>query len=144
MRQLALGVVTLLCLGGCEKKPAAAPAPVTQKLGQPPARAEVEFSGDWKSNGLAAARTEFVAQAEPCLPVPEKPTTLGTQKLEKEGPVFAEFFILQGTKGHACLYSWDEHGKVVAAASYAKNPLTFEGSGEIEIGPMVLSLSKVE
>jgi hypothetical protein len=144
MRQMALGVVSLLCLGGCEKKPDAPPTKVVQKLGQPPKVAEVEFSGDWKSNGLAAARTEFVAQAEPCLPVPEKPTTLGTQKLEKEGPVFAEFFIPQGTKGYACLYSRDETGKVVAAASYPKNPLTFEGAGEIEIGPMVLSLSKVE
>jgi hypothetical protein len=142
---IALGVL----VGGCQKKSdelkaALPPSPKLAKLPEPSHNAEVEISGDWKNGGLPSASVELVAQKEPCLPVPANPTRLGTQKLSAEGTLFAEFYIPQGTAGAICLYAKDASGAVVAAASYEKNPVTFEGTGEVEIGPLHLVLAKLQ
>jgi hypothetical protein len=132
---LAVTLAVFLC--ACPEKksaPAAAVAPPAVK------KAEVEFAGKWSRNEVAAAKVVFVAQLEPCLPVPAKPTRFGEEVLKGEGQLFAEFFIPQGTKGHACLYAFDAAGAVVGTASYDKNPVTFEGEGEVVVGPMTMSL----
>jgi hypothetical protein len=141
MARTLIAATVVLLLSACPEKKttpvAVAPAPPQVK------KAEVEFTGDWSRNGVTAAKVIFIAQAEPCLPVPAKPTRFGEEQMKSEGHLFAEFFIPQGTAGHACLYGLDEAGKVVAAASYEKNPLTFQGEGEVVVGPVKLALVSV-
>jgi hypothetical protein len=140
----SLVVLIVGCVGAsCQKK--ADPAPAASASGAVPAkRAEVEFVGQWARNGVEVASVEFVAQKEPCVPVPTKATTLGTHPFTgAEGRFLAEFFVEQGTVGHACLYGKDAQGVIVAAAAYAKNPVTMQGEGEVVIGPMTLALSKL-
>ena len=139
MRTLLLALVVVAATSSCEKSktaPSAAAAPKVEKSGQ----AEVEFFGSWSTGEVKAARYVFVAQAEPCLPVPEKPTRYGESALEKPGPLFAEFYVPQGTKGHACVYGLDEGGKVVSAATSTQNPMTFQGEGEIIFGKLAYEL----
>lgn len=137
-----VAALSLLALLACqEKKAAPAPAPTP-----PPApskaeerksgKAEVEFFGKWSPGEVKAAKVLFVAQAEPCTPVPEKPTRYGETTLDEPGALFAEFFIPQGTKGHTCVYGLDASGKVVGAATSTQNPMTFEGEGEVIFGKL--------
>jgi hypothetical protein len=144
MRTLALALV-IAVTASCEKSkapPPPAPAPVEVKKEKIDAvgKAEVEFFGSWSPGDVKAASYVFVAQAEACLPVPEKPTRFGESKLEKPGPLFAEFFIPQGTVGHACVYGMDEAGKIVSAASSTQNPMTFKGGGEVIFGKLDYAL----
>jgi len=111
---------------GCVEKPQQPQKP-RKKL----VTAEVEFFGNWNAGDVKFARAMFVAQSEPCSPPPEKPTRFGEFELVKPGPLFAEFFIAQGTTGHACVYAFDESGKVVAVGNSTQNPMTFEGTGEV-------------
>jgi hypothetical protein len=145
MRKVCVAALVVLAFG-CEKKPAAVAPPVVEAKAAPVAesKAEVEFTGDWSRNGVTAEKVIFVAQLEPCLPVPAAPTRLGEEVMQREGPVFAEFFIPQGTVGHACLYGLNAAGAVVAAASYEKNPLTWKGVGEVVVGPMKFALAPVK
>lgn len=128
MRLLApLVPVLALSLLGCPKKDAPKPVPT---LPGPAKEVEAEFVGTWKPLDPPAAAVTFTVQLEPCLPVPQKPTRLGEEKLVQPGNFFAEFFLDRGTRGHLCVYATDERGKVVGAAAYPKNPVTFEGDGE--------------
>jgi hypothetical protein len=148
-------VIPVALLSGCHKcgeakvepkpevKPAAvkpappAPAPVEHRE-----RAEVEFAGSWKPGDVKAAKVLFVAQAEPCLPVPEKPTRYGETTLKEPGDFFDEYFIPQDSRGHVCLYGYDEGGRVVGAASWEKNPLRF--FGEVVFAGIHLTLAGVK
>lgn len=133
MRTALIPGLLLMC--ACPKKEepkAPTPAVVAEAPKKAaPKSAEVEFFGEWKAGGVKAAKVIFVAQAEPCTPVPEKATRYGEQKLDGEGNLFAEFFTDQGAKGYACVYGLDESGKIIAASGTAENPMTFEGSGEV-------------
>lgn len=140
MRAAALPLLVLLSLSACPKKDESKPAPAA-KGGS--STAEVEFLGKWSPGGVQAAKVVFVAQVEPCLPVPEKPTRYGEQKLDVPGNLFAEFFPDQGSKGHACVYAYDASGKVVGAASTAQNPMTFEGKGEVVKSDLSFELQPV-
>lgn len=143
--------VSCLALFACEKsKPAAvaappAPAPAAEapKKEKPntAGKAEVEFFGKWSAGELKPAKVLFVAQAEPCTPVPEKPTRYGEHTLTEPGPLFAEFFIPQGTVGHACVYGLDAEGKVIGAAGEKQNPMTFQGEGEVIFGKLEYTLA---
>jgi len=87
MRTVLIPLVVLMC--ACPKKSedapkTAAPPPATV-VKPPPKTAEVEFFGEWKAGGVKAAKVIFVAQAEPCTPVPEKATRDGEQNLHAEG-----------------------------------------------------------
>lgn len=130
-------LVALLMLGSaCEKSKAppavaAAPGAPARQKDDTAGKAEVEFFGTWSPGTVKAAKYVFVTQAEPCLPVPEKPTRYGETTLDAPGPLFAEFYLPQGLKGHSCLYGLDEAGKVVSAANSTQNPMTFEGEGEV-------------
>lgn len=142
MRTLLLAAL-LVAATSCEKSktaPAAPAAPAKAKEDQS-GKAEVEFFGTWSPGEVKAAKYLFVAQAEPCLPVPEKPTRFGEEALKKPGPLFAEFYVPQGTKGHACVYGLDEAGKVVSAADSTQNPMTFKGEGEVIFGKLNYELS---
>ncbi|MFZ5440083.1 MAG: hypothetical protein ACOZQL_08745 [Myxococcota bacterium] len=128
-------VAAAVLTSGCEKSktaPAAeaATTPSKKEL-RATGNAEVEFFGTWSPGEVKAARVIFVAQAEPCVPVPDKPTRFGEEKMKAPGNLFAEFFIPQGTKGNACLYGLDDAGKVVGVANTTGNPMTFEGEGEV-------------
>ena len=131
-------LVALLLVTGaaCEKSKAPraeiAPAVTPQKKEKGgDGKAEVEFFGTWSAGEVKAAKVLFVTQSEPCLPVPGTPTRFGEAKLDAPGPLFAEFYIPQGTKGHSCVYGLDESGKVIGAADSSQNPMTFEGEGEV-------------
>lgn len=144
MRTLTFTLL-LVVTASCEKSKAPAQpeaAPVAKKKEKPDTtgKAEVEFFGNWNPGEVKAASWVFVAQAEACLPVPEKPTRFGEEKLDKPGPLFAEFFIPQGTVGHACVYGLDEAGKVVSAANSTQNPMTFKGEGEVIFGKLDYAL----
>ncbi|MEW5737934.1 MAG: hypothetical protein AB1938_03355 [Myxococcota bacterium] len=146
-----------LALTGCERcadKPAAPPTTALPMKAEPPApppkpvvhseRAEVEFFGDWKPGAVKAAKVLFVAQEEPCLPVPATPKRYGETVLDKPGPFFAEYFIKQDSRGHVCVYGYDEKGAVVGAASWEKNPLRFFGEGEVIFANMDFTLAEVK
>lgn len=145
MRTLFFAVL-LAVTASCEKSKAPAqaePAPAEVKKKEKPdtaGKAEVEFFGNWSTGDVKATSFVFVAQAEACLPVPEKPTRFGEAKLDKPGALFAEFYIPQGTVGHACVYGLDEAGKVVSAANSTQNPMTFKGEGEVIFGKLDYAL----
>jgi len=127
-------VLSSLCVvvsGGCKKEPEVASPAAPSRLPKPSSKAEVEFVGKWTAGELLWTKAVFVAQAEPCTPVPASPTRYGEQALSEAGSLFAEFFIEQGAKGFACIYAWDGAGKLVGVAGTAQNPMTFEGEGEV-------------
>jgi hypothetical protein len=148
-------VALLACLlVACPKKkeePAPAPAvetakPVEPRLPLPESPrtaaavaqrpdAEVEVVGQWRSKVPGAKQHVAVAQVEPCVPVPARPTRFGeAATLEGEG-FFVEYFMPQGTRAHVCLYALDEKGAVVGAATVPDTPRVFEGLGELMVGP---------
>jgi len=131
--------VLALSLLGCPKKE----KPVPVQPG-PSKEVECEFVGTWKPLDPPPAAVSFVVQLEPCLPVPATPTRLGEEKLQQPGNFFAEFFITRGSKAHLCVYATDEKGAVVAAAAYAKNPVTFEGEGEFVTRHIDVELAPVK
>ncbi len=142
MRTLACALLVVACMS-CEKSKTApvAAAPEEKKVkADKTGKAEVEFFGTWSEGEVKAAKYVFVAQAEPCLPVPEKATRFGEEPLSKAGPLFAEFYIPQGSVGHACVYGLDEAGKVVSAATSTQNPMTFKGEGEVIFGKLDYAL----
>lgn len=119
--------------------PATAPGPKVHRE-----KAEVELGGTWSAGSVKAAKVMLVAQAEPCLPVPEKPTRYGETVLKAPGEFYEEYFIEQDSRGHVCLYGYDEAGKVVGAAAWEKNPLRFLGEGEIVFAGINLTLAEVK
>ncbi|MDP1825278.1 MAG: hypothetical protein Q8L48_18620 [Archangium sp.] len=140
MRTLLLALPLLTFLS-CEKsKTDAAPTAPKKVKDDTAGKAEVEFFGTWSAGEVKAAKYIFVAQAEPCTPVPEKPTRYGEEKLAAPGPLFSEFYIPQGTVGHTCVYGLDETGKVVSAAGSTQNPMTFKGEGEVIFGKLDYAL----
>jgi hypothetical protein len=150
-RLVFTAVLGLGALCGCKKdtakpaEPAAAPtARALKQQERASGKAEVEFFGKWTAAELKPAKVVFVAQVEPCVPVPAKPTRLGEAALKVEpGTLFAEFFIPQGTVGHACVYALDERGEVIGAGGTKENPLTFEGEGEVIKGNLDFTLAPV-
>ncbi len=145
MRTLVCALLVVAAMS-CEKSktapvPATAPVPEAKKVKADTAgKAEVEFFGSWSEGEVKAAKYVFVAQAEPCTPAPEKATRFGEETLTKPGPLFAEFYIPQGTVGHACVYGLDEAGKIVSAANSTQNPMTFKGEGEVIFGKLDYAL----
>jgi hypothetical protein len=137
---LACLLATALSTGtGCKKSSAegAGEPGVGSQKPDPNKAAEVEFTGEWKSS-VTAKTYYFVLQKDPCQPMTANTTTYGATSLAKPGPLFAEFFVPQGTLAHVCLFAKDEAGKVVGVASYDKNPVRLEGRGEIVVGPLSL------
>jgi hypothetical protein len=132
----ALLALALLAGAGCKKDAGAPAAPAA------PRKAEVEMAGTWSRGAVAQGAVAFVAQKEPCLPVPASATVYGRTALENPGPFGVEYFIPQGSVGHACLYA-TQGGKVIGAASYEKNPLTFQGEGEVTFMGLKLELAAV-
>lgn len=132
--------LSVFALFACQEKKSApassSPAAPSKEAERKSGKAEVEFFGRWAPGEVKAAKVVFVAQAEPCVPVPEKPTRFGEATMDQPGALFAEFFIPQGTQGHACVYGLDAAGKVVGAASSTQNPMTFQGEGEVIFGKL--------
>ena len=139
MRTVLFALV-FVAVTSCEKSKPASTARQQAKEDKAAGKAEVEFFGHWSAGEVKAAKYVFVAQAEPCLPVPEKPTRYGESALEKPGALFAEIYVPQGSKGSACVYGLDEAGKVVSAAGSTQNPLTFQGQGEVIFGRLEFDL----
>lgn len=132
-------IVFLMLLGGCEKSKVAPPVEAPKSFAKVD-KAEVEFFGTWEPGEVKAAKYVFVAQVEPCVPVPEKPTRFGETKLDKPGTLFAEFYIPQDSTGHTCVYGLDEAGKIISAAGSTQNPMTFKGNGEVVFGKLDYAL----
>jgi hypothetical protein len=143
MRTLPLVVVSL-CLCACPKKEEAAapaaPAPAPVKKDRP---AEVEFFGSVKPGALKPAKLVFVAQAEPCTPVPAEVHLIGKTELTAER-LFAEYWPAQGTKGHVCAFGLDDKGQIIGAAGDARSPFTFQGDGEIIVDQIALELKALD
>jgi len=95
---------------------------------------EVEVVGKWSST-VKAAKVIVVAQLEPCVPVPARPTRFGGEQAIEPGGLFAEFFMPWGTTASVCVYALDEQGVVVGAVTFPETPKTFEGLGELVVGP---------
>lgn len=163
MRKLPL---VLLLLTGCpdEKKPViaaagvpaaavGAPAPaadaavvITQNVvpePQPPAAAEVEFFGTVEAGKLKPARIVFLVTKGPCEASSEELEVI-EQTDVNAGPLFTEMFFPQGTVGHLCAVALDAKGRQVGFAAFAKNPVTFQGEGEVEVRDVVLKLTAVK
>lgn len=152
MRRLLLAAVATLSVA-CPKKDATeAPKVAAEpKLALPESKpnteavaprpdAEVEVVGKWSSK-VKASKVIIVAQAEPCVPVPASPKRFGNEvTLDQQGAMFAEFFMPQGTLASVCLYALDEKGIVVGAVAVPETPRTFEGLGELMVGPHSVEL----
>jgi hypothetical protein len=162
----ALLVSLLLC--GCpdEKKTAdapvaapdaavaaVAPAPVadagvviTQNVvpePQPVPDAEVEFFGEVETGKLKPARIVFVVTKGPCEATSEELEVL-EQIDVNPGKLFTEMFFPQGTVANLCALALDAKGQQVGFAAHAKNPVTFQGEGEVEVKDVVLKLTSVK
>lgn len=131
MRPPASLLLSLFVLTACPAKPSAPPAKVKT--------AEVEFFGTFSRGTTTVARSIFVAMQEPCSPVPAEAHLYGQVELT-EDKIFAEFFPAQGSKGHLCAFGIDADGKVVAFAAFGKNPVTFQGEGEVIVDHIDLKL----
>jgi len=156
MRRRPVLVLALLCCSACPKKdppPAEPQKPAAEpKLALPESKpntaavaprpdAEVEFVGTWSSK-VKASKFIIVAQAEPCVPVPTSPKRFGNElALDQPGALFAEFFMPQGTLATVCVYALDEKGAVVGAGTFPETPKTFEGLGELIVGPHAVEVA---
>ena len=127
MRTLCVVAVLLLC--ACPKKGESGKAGEDKPVNKAKP-AEVEFFGSVTPGKTKPAKTVFVAQDKPCRPVPAQITAYGKTELTAE-KLFAEYWPAQGTVGHLCAFGLDEAGKVIAVGVYGKNPVTFEGEGEV-------------
>jgi len=131
---------------------AAAPAPapdaavITQNVvpePQPTPDAEVEFFGTVEVGKLKPARIVFLVTRGPCEATSEELDVMEQQDVNP-GQLFTEMFFPQGTVGHLCAVALDAKGQQVGFAAFAKNPVTFEGQGEVEVKDVVLKLSSVK
>ncbi len=129
----------------------AAPAPdaavvITQNVvpePQPPPAAEVEFFGTVETGKLKPSRIVFVVARGPCEATSEELDVI-EQTDVSPGKLFTEMFFPQGTVGHLCAIALDAKGQQVGFAAFAKNPVTFQGEGEVEVKDVVLKLSSVK
>ena len=139
MRAPGFLVVALLALAACPRKKEEAPSPPAAAVAPKPKTAEVEFFGTFKPGTVKAARAVFVAMQEPCSPLPAEAHLYGQKDIDVD-KLFAEFFPPQGSKGYLCVYGLDAAGKVVGWAAFAKNPVTFQGEGEVVIDHIDVTL----
>jgi hypothetical protein len=99
----------------------------------------VEFFGSIIAGEVKPTKTIFAAIQEPCTPVPAEVHSYGQLLITGE-KLFAEFFPPQGSAGHICAFAFDAEGRVIAVGTYAKNPVKFEGAGEVIFGNVDLKL----
>lgn len=121
------------------KRVAASEAPAVSPTGAKSKTAEVEFFGNFSPGKTKVAKSFFVVMEEPCSPVPVEAHLFGKVELTAE-KLFAEFYPPQGSRGHLCAYGLDAAGKVVAYAAFGKNPVTFQGEGEVIVDHIDLTL----
>ncbi len=121
----------------------AAPVPRAEHPEHKDDSAEVEFFGTVLPGKVKAAKTIFVVMPEACAPVPTEIHPYGQEALASE-KLFAEYFPPQGVTGHICAYGLDADGKVIAVATYAKNPVSFKGEGEVIFGNVDLTLEALD
>jgi hypothetical protein len=128
----------VIALCGCKEKPAAtegkpvAVVPVAAKK-----LLETEFRGTWSNTGVSAEKVEFVVQSAAC--GAKNAQVLGSSVLREPGAFFAEFDLPNGAV-FVCLVAKNAEGERVAAASYAKNPVTIDGDDEIKLNGVDLTL----
>jgi hypothetical protein len=142
MKRLLL--VVLLC--GCpdEKKAVIAAAPVPDAaVAAPVPDAAVEFFGTIDPGKLKPARIVFLVTRGPCEEKSEELDVIEQQDVNP-GKLFTEMFFPQGTVGHLCAVALDAKGKLIGFAAFAKNPVTFEGQGEVEVRDVDLKLTGVK
>ncbi len=110
---------------------------------QPEAPAEVEFSGEIDVGKLKPARVVFLVTKGPCEATSEELEVLEQQDMSP-GKMFTEMFFPQGTVANLCAIALDAKGQLVGFAAHAKNPVTFQGEGEVEIKDVLLKVQSVK
>lgn len=110
---------------------------------QPEAPAEVEFFGEVQPGKLKPARIVFVVAKGPCEATSEELEVLEQMDVSP-GNLFTEMFFPQGTVAHLCALAFDAKGQLVGHAAHGKNPVTFQGEGEVEVKDVVLKLLSVK
>lgn len=107
--------------------------------------AEVEITGSVESRVQAKKFVVFAAK-EPCDAIRGTTGAWGKVGIDPNVSMsfFLEIFVPQGTVGHICGAAFDEHDKLVGIGAYAKNPVTFEGTGEVSIAQVVIPLKAVK
>lgn len=112
-------------------------------LPQPDAEAEVEFFGEVVPGKVKAARLVFVVAKGDC-----KADSAELEVIEQQdvsaGKLFTEMFFPQGTVANLCLLGLDKKNQLIGFATFAKNPVTFQGEGEIEVKDLKLALQPVK
>ena len=144
-------LVAMVLLCGCpqKKEPVVVPdAAVEVKANvvpapQPPAPAEVEFTGNVNVGKLKPKRIIFVVARGPCLPASTELDVI-EQTDVSPGKMFTEMFFPQGTVAHLCAVALDAKGRQIAHAAYAKNPVKLEGQGEVMVNDVELTLVAVK
>jgi hypothetical protein len=152
---LALGLVGLFILaapagsspdagtptppGAASKPPAAAAKPARENL------AEVEITGTLKLPANKPAKLIAFVSKRGCNPK-QIEGALGSVNIDPNVATnfFIEIFVPQGSKGSVCGAGLDNDGNVVAFGAYSKNPLTFQGKGEVEFSNVVFSLKPLK
>jgi hypothetical protein len=104
---------------------------------EPGAKAEVEIRGTLESKQPAASFKIFVSP-KPCA---ELGGPIGsTTPRNAPGEFFLEIFVPQGTQGYVCAVSLNAKAEVTGVASYASNPITMKGVGEVEFAGVTLKV----
>lgn len=107
--------------------------------------AEIEITGSVETQVKAKKFVVFAAK-EPCDAVRGTTGAWGKVGIDPNVSMsfFLEIFVTQGTVGHICGAAFDEQDKLVGIGAYAKNPVTFQGTGEVSISQVVIPLKAVK
>ncbi|MBL8952694.1 MAG: hypothetical protein JNK82_18080 [Myxococcaceae bacterium] len=129
-------------------KPAAVEAPDAAVAPEPepapaPADPEVKFTGTIDAGKLKPARIVFLVTRDACT---EKSDALDVmeQMDVSAGELFTEMTFPEGTVGHLCAVALDAKGQQVGFAAHEKNPVTFQGGGQVEVKDVSLKLKSVK
>src|SRR5436309_2988183 len=108
--------VLALLLCACPEKKIETPVPAVHAnvvpAPQPPAPAEVEFTGSVDPGSVKAARIVLVVARNSCTPDSTELDVI-EQSDVSPGKLFTEMFFPQGTVAHLCAVALDEKGQQV-------------------------------
>lgn len=118
-------------------------APAAPETPPPLAQLEVGFSGKIDPGKLKAERLVFVV-AKSTFDAKAEALEVLEQQDVSAGDLFTEMQFDPGTVANLYALAFDKKGQMVGFAAHAKNPVTFEGEGKVELKDLDLKLTSVK